>query len=369
MNKSFNNIPYQSTEFKPIKARMPLIDEVSWILEKHYNFRSIPPYTTDHGHSLYRVEFDDRFLSFIEEAFDITQSLFYRMKFLSDFINVISKNKPFKYSEEIVIGKTSDIVLVLFGDVFSIHIRKDDKIDDFSIKFFDINIPFNPIEQKFDYEDYFNNRKLEIHRLAVLKGFTKFSHITKILDGSMTNRLYSVLDNNEVKILSKSECADIIQKRPNFGAYYIFDLSEINFFLPNILNKKSHRELNTLLSLILFEGQLDNSSVDSTHKFIEFEVTRTDSKFYSAYELYKFMFTRDIGHTVKNHLSITTENTVFEYYGPEHFDGYGERTVKGYEAIYDLIMNRILDKIAHKLEIEKKEINNKSILLYSMLSI
>lgn len=357
------------TNFKSIVARMPLVDSMSLMLREYYDFKSMEHTVTSIGHKIYRTHFDERFMSFIHEAFDIDKHFFNRLKFLSDFISMVNKDRLYKYHNEVIMACTSEIFIFMFGDTFSVTIRKNETIENVSFKLFDLNIGYNSDKKSFNLEYHFKTRQLELHRTLIMKGFKMFSHIYKVCSASMTDAIESVLEHDEVTLLSDEECCKLSGKFKTFGNYYRFSLSEITDFLQHILSKKEQQDLYSLLSLMFFEAKLDNPEISVTDSLLEFEVNQHDSKFRDVYSLYQFMFGRVINNSFVQELFITTESEIFEYSGPITFDSYYPFVAKGYDDIYNMIKDRILGKIAAKLMVDKSEINNNSLILYSMLSI
>jgi hypothetical protein len=369
MTPTSNDNLNTTIHFKPIVAQMPLVDSMSLILRKYYDLKSMEHTVTSIGHKIYRTHFDERFMLFIHEAFDIDKHFFNRLKFLSDFISMVNKDRLYKHHNEVIMAYTSEIFIFMFGDIFSVTIRKNETIENVSFKLFDLNIGYNSDKKGFNLEYHFKNRQLELHRTLILKGFKTFSHIYKVCNSSMTDAIKSVLEHDSVTLLSDEECCKISKKFKSFGNYYKFSLSDMNLFLPHILNKQQQRDLYSLLSLMFFESKLDNPEIVFTDNLLEFEVTQNFSKFKDVYSLYQFMFGRVINNSFVQDLSITTESEVFHYSGPITFDSNYPFVAKGYDDIYNLIKDRILDKIAAKLMVDKAEINNNSLVLYSMLSI
>lgn len=360
-------------------------------IESIYDINNAIPDARDKTFSLYKFCLDQKALDFISTFFKLDISKINQIKTLSSIETLITEDfflydkpvcgSPFTLSICIQASK----IIVILGTMLSFTVDNGMPIENISFTVSDIQdikLTYHELNSDYGYE------KIYQHQLNIIKKllpvditYTKFSSML-----FQTAYFCTYIEINTIYHASKSNIEYFSDKefKTRFNNHYVIEenieSSKIKLYLDNsfndiissIVKNDKISQLKQLLSVIVFDSQLDNQSFN----FKEFKLTISKNNRYRTtadyYELYSLYIQNPHTHELSCYMNLDTSSETFsiDLISDSYIkDGVHIKKLHGFDDIYNHVKNRIANKLSKQLGLSPSELSCDSILLYSMATV
>lgn len=331
-----------------------------------------------HGNLVkYDINTNVRLRDFLLEIFDFDIVNFKQIESLNQLIDIIEygKNESWKAlgDSKLSIGIRQNKIVFFYGSDFRFSVSSGQKKDDIEFDIYSNSVTLLEILDNSAHENIYQSLLTDLKSILVqdmnLKSFinTLKTDIKDIINNKIKNNNVCYLTSDQFNNL---DCfIELNKQNSSNNNDNPIDINANNYkldkYLKDFVSANNIKKINEILTLFFFNIQID----DSLFKSKEFIVTIIDymhkNKFKESYELYEIYLSR--GFNYSRCLLISTDETFLTYIFE---DENGElNRIEGVDAIYDHLKEIIADKISKNLDIDKKDINNKSVEVYTMMSL